>query len=257
MSIYEHFRPEEKLLIDRFIDWRQQAEQRYVPKLTDFLDPRRQQILRSVVGEGGAVRALFNGGYGQAERKRALLLPPYGEAAEDDFQLGYVEVVFPARFVALTHRQLLGAVLGCGVERSKIGDLIVTGERAQFICTREIESFLLLNLTAVGRTHVECRPIGADRLLHKTQEWSDYIVTVSSLRLDAVVSEVYRLSRTKSAAMIARGMVKVNWAVEDQKDAEVYEGDVLSLRGYGRSKIISVDGSTKKHKIRLQYGKLN
>ncbi len=51
MSIYQHFRPEEKEFIDQVLNWKEYVEQTYAPKLTDFLDPREQLILKMIIGE--------------------------------------------------------------------------------------------------------------------------------------------------------------------------------------------------------------
>lgn len=256
VSIYEHFRPEEKPLIDQFLDWKDQVIRSFAPKLTDFLDPRQQKVLELIIGKNEDVRVTFYGGYPDAERKRALLLPPYIPEEAEAFELTGVEVVFASKFVTLSHPELLGALTGTGVSRDKIGDLIVTGDRAQFICSRDIEDYLLLNLTSVGKSSVSCHSIGTDKLIHNQLNWVESSGTVSSLRLDAVISEIYHLSRAKTSEMIDRKLVRVNWELIDRRDFELAEGDLLSVRGFGRSKIISVDGLTKKHKIRLQYGKL-
>lgn len=227
---------------------------RAAARLTDFLDPRQQVILKSVIGRNEEVNVAFSGGFSEAERKRALILPPY--AGEEDFDLSFVEVVYSSRFAALTHAQLLGALMGTGVDRSKIGDLIVSDGQVQFVCAGEIEPYLRLNLTSVGRTAVSCRTITADRLIHMKENWQNNEGTVSALRLDAVLAELYRLPRSRVSDLISRGLAKVNWQIVEKRDFEIREGDVLSLRGHGRSKIISVQGLTKKNKIRLQYGKL-
>jgi RNA-binding protein YlmH len=256
MTVYEHFRPEEAPLIDRFTDWKNQTERRYKPRLTDFLDPRQQFILKSVIGNNGDVHVVFSGGYPGSERKRALILPAYVPYDETQFKLSFVEAVFASRFSSLHHSSLLGALLGTGVDRDKIGDLLVSERHAQFICAKEIESWLLLNLTAAGRTPVTCRTIDPASLIHKTESWIENEGTVASLRLDAVLSELYHLPRAKTAAFISHDLVKVNWQVIGKKDFEIREGDMISLRGYGRSKILAVEGLTKKNKIRLRYGKL-
>ncbi|MDD9147144.1 YlmH/Sll1252 family protein [Sporolactobacillus sp. CQH2019] len=255
MSVYEHFRREERPIIDHFLDLKDQVSKYYAPKLTDFLDPRRQKILHSVIG-GEEITFALSGGHAEAERKRALILPPYCEAREQDFGLSYIEVDYPSRFADLSHAQLLGALLGTGLVRSKLGDLIVSDGRVQFIAATEVEKFLLMNLTSVGKTAVTCRKIDRASLIHSEESWLESEGTVASLRLDAVMAEIYHLSRSKVSELVARGMAKVNWQIVDRKDFYIEEGDTLSLRGYGRSKIIVIAGLTKKNKIRLRYGKL-
>ncbi|GGL44651.1 YlmH family RNA-binding protein [Sporolactobacillus putidus] len=256
MSVYEHFRREERPIIDHFLDMKDQVSRYYVSKLTDFLDPRQQKILRSVMGGDQETTLSLSGGYAEAERKRALILPPYSEVQDQDFELSCIEVDYPARFADLSHAQLLGALLGTGIVRSKLGDLIVSDGRIQFIAAREVENFLLMNLTSVGKTGVICRKIDQTSLIHSGENWQEHEGTVASLRLDAVMAEIYHLSRSKVSELVERGMAKVNWQIADRRDFYIEDGDTLSLRGHGRSKIIAIDGLTKKNKIRLRYGKL-
>ncbi|GEB76426.1 YlmH family RNA-binding protein [Sporolactobacillus inulinus] len=257
MSIYEHFRPEERALIDHFLDLIDQVSQRYIPRLTDFMDPRQQTILRSLIGKNDAVHLSIFGGYEHAERARALLLPPYFEPDSDPFDLAYLDVRYPAKFGSVTHPELLGALLGSGISRNKIGDLLIGEEAAQFICVKELEPYFMLHLTSVGKLSVSCRPILPKNLLHTADGWTYSEGTVSSLRLDTLLSEIYHLPRVKASEAIARGLAKVNWEIVEKRNFDIREGDVISLRGHGRSKIISCGGLTKKNKIRLQYGRLN
>ncbi|MCO7174630.1 RNA-binding protein [Sporolactobacillus kofuensis] len=256
MSIYEHFRPDERPLIDHFLDLKDQVLDHYVPKLTDFLDPRQQTILKSVIGSEDAIQLSVFGGYNQAERTRAQLLPPYSESGENPFDLAYMEVRYPAKFGSVSHPQLLGALIGTGISRNKIGDLLIDGSRAQFICSKELESYFMLHLTSVGRMKVNCVPIDHEALLHSDDEWQMHEGTVSSLRLDTVLSEIYRLPRAKASEAISKGLAKVNWEMIEKRDYAIGEGDCISLRGFGRSRIISAGGLTKKNKIRVQYGTL-
>lgn len=256
MSVYEHFRREERPVIDHFQDMKDQVSRHYVSKLTDFLDPRQQKILQSVIGSDEEIGLSFSGGYAEAERKRALILPPYGETQDQDFELSYIEVDYPSRFAVISHAQLLGALLGTGIVRSRLGDLIVSEGRVQFIAGQEVENFLMMNLTSVGKTAVTCRKIDQASLIHSEESWQEHEGTAASLRLDAVMAEIYHLSRSKVSELVEQGMAKVNWQIADRKDFYIEDGDTLSLRGHGRSKIIAIDGLTKKNKIRLRYGTL-
>ncbi|MCL1630931.1 YlmH/Sll1252 family protein [Sporolactobacillus sp. CPB3-1] len=256
MTVYEHFRPEERVFIDHILDMKERVIERYTPRLTDFLDPRQQRILTSLIGGEDGIRLSLCGGYEHAERKRALLLPPYIEEQGELFRLAYLEVHYPDRFGSITHPELLGSLTGMGVSRDKIGDLLLESGKVQFICTQELASYFALNLTSVGKMRVSCISIKSEDLLHSENKWQEFEGTVSSLRLDTVLSEIYRLPRAKASEAIAHERAKVNWEIVDKRDFDVHAGDCLSLRGFGRSKIISCDGLTKKNKIRIQYGKL-
>ncbi|MFT8361729.1 MAG: YlmH/Sll1252 family protein [Sporolactobacillus sp.] len=257
MTVFEHFRTEERPLVERFLDMKEQVSRTYTSQFTDFLDPREQVIARSVIGQQDDLRLIFSGGYPAAERKRALLLAPYAEEADYPFAISCLEIDYPSKFVSLTHPQVLGAVLGTGIVRRKIGDFIFSEGRVLLLCTRDVAPYLMTALTSVGRQKVATRETSGDHLPQTAPEWAEQAGTVSSMRLDAVIAEIYHLSRANSAEPIERGHVKVNYQLIDKRDFVLHSGDMLSLRGHGRSKIISASGLTKKNKIRLVYGKLN
>ncbi|MGX1194029.1 RNA-binding protein YlmH [Metabacillus sp. SLBN-84] len=96
--IYQHFRQEERHFIDQAAEWKESVLINYSPKLTDFLDPREQEMVKAVVGSGEDVRLQFSGE--DMERKRALLYPDYFTPSHDDFQLSLLEIAYPSKFVA-------------------------------------------------------------------------------------------------------------------------------------------------------------
>ena len=253
-SIYQHFRENERPFIDQLLDWKNIVMEQYRPKLIDFLDPREQNIVKTVIGEHSDVCVQFFGGYDHAERKRAILYPDYFQPTADDFELTAFEIVYPKKFVNISHREVLGSLMGLGVKRGKFGDILIEGGIVQFIAVKEMERFLSLNFSKVGRTSVQLKPISFHQLIDEKKEMDEFIITVSSLRLDAVIANIHRLSRQKVKALIENGLIKVNWKVTEDAHFEVKEGDVFSVRGYGRSKIISIDGKTKKEKWRLAVG---
>src|SRR3954453_20169485 len=101
MSIYQHFRPEEREFIDQVLNWKNYVEHAYVPKLTDFLDPREQQIVKMIIGQQADIELAFFGGSDHTERKRAFLYPNYYEYNESDFNITLFEVDYAKKFMSL------------------------------------------------------------------------------------------------------------------------------------------------------------
>ncbi|RLQ95932.1 RNA-binding protein [Falsibacillus albus] len=255
-SLYQHFRPEEREFVDQVMEWRQFVEDSYSPKLTDFLDPRQQKITESLLGKNQEIFVRFNGGSAYSERKRAIIYPSYYEPQEADFSLGLAEIVYPKKFVRLDHRQILGSIMSLGVRRDKFGDILVTPENIQLVFAKEIADYLQMQFTHVGKTKIEIKNIEWADLSTSTEEWKESQTTVSSLRLDAVLSSVTNSSRQKVQALIKAGQVKVNWRVVEQGAFQCEAGDIISARGFGRSKIMSIEGMTKKEKWRIVVGVL-
>jgi RNA-binding protein YlmH len=251
MDIYQHFRPEERDFIDQIIGWKHYVEDSFAPKLTDFLDPREQQITKTIIGEHGDIKVAFFGGIPNAERKRALLFPDYFQESEDDFQISLFEVHYPSKFVTIEHRHVLGSLMSLGLKRGKFGDILYNGTTVQFFAAREIESYIRLELTSIGKATIRIEEIGLEKAIVMQETWVEKSITASSLRLDALISSIYPVSRSKSQVLIEQGLVKVNWTIIENTSFECGEGDTISVRGYGRVKIDTIEGKTKKDKWRI------
>lgn len=256
MSIYQHFRPEEKEFIDQVINWRQYVEDSYAPKLTDFLDPREQKIVNTIIGQNSDVKVAFAGGTNASERKRALLYPTYYEPTEDDFQLSIYEIAYAKKFVSLEHPQVLGSIMSLGLSRSKFGDILIKAGDVQLIVCKEVEDYIRLQLESIGKAKVELKLIEKDKVIALEEEWVEMSTTLASLRLDATIAAIYNISRQKAQVYIASSLVKVNWTAVENASFSCEEGDVISVRGHGRSVIKSLEGKTKKDKWRVVVGKL-
>ncbi|MDR4946308.1 YlmH family RNA-binding protein [Neobacillus cucumis] len=255
MNIYQHFRPEERDFIDQVLQWKSNVEQQYAPKLTDFLDPREQHILKMLIGEHGDVKCQLFGGVTGVERKRALIYPDYFIPNEADFQVSLFEIRYPKKFVTIEHRQVLGTLMSLGLIRGKFGDILISEGRVQFFAAMEISQYIKNNVESIGRAGVSLVELSIENAVDSLDLWDENEVTLSSLRLDTAISGIYHLSRQKSLALIQHGGVKVNWTLIENPSFLCEEGDLISVRGYGRAKIMEIDGKTKKDKWRIRIGK--
>ncbi|RFU63354.1 YlmH family RNA-binding protein [Peribacillus glennii] len=256
MSIYQHFRPEEKEFIDQALNWIGQARNLYSPKLTDFLDPRALHILRTLLGNDHEISLYTFSVITDAERKRAILCPDYFIPADDDFQVSLFELAYPKKFVSIDHRQVLGTLMSLGLKREKFGDIIISGDHIQFLAAAEIEDYLLANLEKIGKASVSLKKIDFEEILQPDEQWDEQTITVSSMRMDAIISSALNLSRQKAQALVESGKVKLNFKQTESSSIECLEGDILSIRGFGRCRILSVDGKTKKEKWKVTVGRL-
>ncbi|WNS77099.1 RNA-binding protein [Bacillus sp. DTU_2020_1000418_1_SI_GHA_SEK_038] len=255
MSVYQHFRPEEKGFIDQVLNWKNSVEITYAPKLTEFLDPREQEIIRQLIGMNNDVKIHLFGGFELAERKRALLYPEYLQPEEEDFQISLFEVDYPKKFVNLEHPQVLGSLMSLGLKRVKYGDILFEGDSIQFFVTRDIEHYISTQLNTIGKASVSLIYQPLNRALQSKEIWSEQSVTSTSLRLDTVASAIHNISRQKSQTLIQQGLTKVNWTLIENPAFEVRESDIISIRGYGRAKIIALEGKTKRDKWKITAGK--
>ncbi|MFC0558683.1 YlmH family RNA-binding protein [Halalkalibacter alkalisediminis] len=183
------------------------------------------------------------------------LVPSYLETAIEDYQLTLFDIVYPSKFVTLEHRDVLGAMMNLGVKREKFGDIFLSEETTQIVVATEIADYVELNLQTIGKATVRLNRISLSEHIKPKDEWDEVTVTASSMRLDVVIAQMYKLSRTKVTPLIEKGLVKVNWKVVDKTDFLIAEGDYLSVRHYGRSKVLAIEGMTKKEKYRLRLGR--
>ncbi|GEK89880.1 RNA-binding protein YlmH, contains S4-like domain [Alkalibacterium putridalgicola] len=256
-DLYQHFREDEKYFIDQVLDWVQQVEFQYSPYLSPFLDPREQYIVESIIGQHSEVKAEAFGGYEAAERKRLFLSPSYFEPSQDDFEITITEIRYPKKFAHLSHGKILGTLMGTGIKREMIGDIITDGEDWQFFADAAIMQYLLTSVTKIGNITIQLEEVPYTDILLPKDSWDERYEIVSSLRLDVVLANVFHISRQKSKELISSGKVKVNWNETERPDVVLGIHDVLSIRGYGRIRIEAIEGKTKKEKIRLKLGVLD
>jgi RNA-binding protein YlmH len=254
VTIYQHFRQDEKEFVDNVLQWRDQVENQYAPRRTDFLDPRQQYIVQSIIGHSQDVLLSFSPEH--AERKRALLYPSYFEPEEEDFGIRLFEIEYPDKFVTIEHRQVLGSIMSLGLKREKFGDILSDDNKVQLILAEEISEYVRMELVQIGKAKVSLREVPYTELIKTREEWHEKVTTVSSLRLDVVLAAIYNISRQKAQTYIRGKLVKLNWKITENPSMEVEAGDVISARGFGRSKLISIEGRTKREKWRISLGVL-
>jgi len=255
-DLYQHYHPDEKPFIDRSDEWLMKAAHEHQVKRTDFLDPRQAFILSSLANRYDGVQVVYNGGYPEAERKRALIMPEYRDPELEGAGVSLLSITSDdSRFAELDHGDFLGAILGLGIKRDKLGDIHPGEAACHCLIASEIADYIHLNLRQVHRVHVYTELLPLDQLQTVRTELDEMTFTVASMRLDAILGDVYKLSRAKAQQPIQAGHCKLNWKVEENPSRELQEGDIVSLKGFGRFKILAVEGASKKGRIRVKAGK--
>ena len=227
--------PDERTALARVLDCADSARERGIPAHTAFLTPHLRQLAASL-----APGMLFFGGYPDAERTVAAALPDWAdpEDAPDYAGLAAVRALRRDRGEpAPTHRDYLGALLGLGLRRDAVGDLLVRPEGCDMIVTDAVADFICANLTSAGRSPLDLSPIALADLIIPEQAFTERRDTVASLRLDGVVSAAFSLSRARASEAVAAGKVGVNGVPCEKPDREIADGDTVSLRGAGKCRI--------------------
>lgn len=218
---------------------------------TRFLEPPMEREALSAAHAAG-VHVRFWGGYGDAERRVAafhLDEPP----ADADFPVVCLALKWNPKYASPGHRDLLGAVMGLGLERDSTGDIAPCAEDgcACLFVHRDVADYIRANLESAGRAALKVEALSAPPVLREA-EGTQLRATVSSERLDAVVAAGLKLSRSEAQHLIEAGLVKRNHLPELRGDAHLEEGDLLSVRGYGRMKILEFEGRTRKGRLAVR-----
>lgn len=251
INIEQHFRSDETPFLESMDELTGRAENEYRAMLTDFLNPRQQFILQTIVNRYDAVKLQFFGGFANSEMKRALIYPEYFVPTEVDFQVSAFSIDYPQKFATLSHGQILGSLMGSGIDRQVVGDIITNGTDWQFMVKAEMADYVSDQLDHIGRTKVRLKPISLNSLLTPNQEFETVTTTVASLRLDVIVAEGFHVSRHHAKELVENGKVRVNWVENQHPDYELGVSDVVSVRGFGRVILNELGGVTKKDKIRI------
>jgi RNA-binding protein YlmH len=256
-SKYVHFRPEERTLALRMEEWVEKASRRHEMKRTDFLDPRQAFILETIVNRFLDTHVTWFGGFEGAERKVGWITPDYIIPSQEKSEIAALSIKGDTRFVELDHGDYMGAVLGLGIKRDKVGDILVHEEGCHLITVKEISDYIRTHLRQVHRLQVTVEDLSPNQLILTEKRLEEMSFTVASLRLDGVASDAYRLSRSKILGPIQSGKVKVNWKPVTDPSTPLSKGDIVSIKGLGRFEITEVEGPTKKGRIRVKIGKFS
>lgn len=250
-NLTQHFRVDEMPVIEEINGWITQSTDQYRPILTGFLNPRQRYIADTLINQNDEIAVQSFGGYPEAELQRMLLYPAYYQPQADDFQLQVLQIKYPQKFAELHHRQVLGTLLSQGIQRDTFGDIISDGSEWQVIVQANLTDFFINQIEKIANVSVQLVPVDMSAVLQPISDWELINTTVSSLRLDVVVANAFNYSRNRAKTLIEGQKIRVNWAEVVKPDYPVALHDMISVWHGGRIRLHSIDGTTKKDKIRV------
>lgn len=241
------FDDDDALLKRRLKELALRADKTGSPCFSEFLTPPQAQWAYASAKEAGVSAELF-GGYEDAERVMVRFTPL--DSWEEPYPITAIQLTWPHQS-APTHRDLLGSVMGLGIRRGLVGDIVVESDRAYLFAESAMCRHIADVLTGAGRIHLQLELL-EELPTPKPPEGKEVRDTVSSLRLDAVIAGGFSLSRAKAADLVNAGHVKLRHTPCIRTDAHVAEGDVISVRGMGRLKLCEIGSLTKKGRYPLK-----
>lgn len=217
-----------------------------------FLPPQIWSRLEEMTNFLGA--EVYTLGLNDTSEKRVCLFNPVGEEIYSyDYPVVFFTVTGGNKFKELEHRHFLAAIMGLGIKREKVGDLIVREGKCYGVIAEELFDFLSANLSQVGKVEVSIERTARETV--PESRFEERVILVSSLRLDNLVPAVTGLSRSASTELIDEGVVTVNYGVKRRRDMQIEPGDVLSIRRYGKYIFDEIVGESKKGKTRIMLKK--
>lgn len=195
----------------------------------------------------------FLGGYAESERKILAISSLDETQIEKKCPIALLKIEC-AEMSSISNRDVLGALMGSGIRREMLGDIIIRQGVAAVFALNLISEFLIQNISTIGRFKVKLT-IADEQFEIPPAVFEHQRVTAASLRLDAVVSNVAHISRERASELIENGMVQINHIPSEKKTKEIHAGDCLVVRGIGKWIIDECGELSKKGRIVLRCRK--
>ena len=246
---------EEKLIIAKLLDKIKLSKSSNKIVNTEFLSIYQKQIIQKKLNELGIKNYIFFGGYNEAEGQILIIYP---EKFDIDIVnknlkniIKVIKIKLPKELEGkYSHRDYLGSIMQLGLNRNRIGDIIVYSDRAYIIVLKENTEYLVNYLSdfvkfrkakmeLIDYTDIEVKPI----------EYEEFNILINSMRLDNFVSEIANISRSKAEEMLKQEKIYINSKVETKSSKTVKENDILVMRGKGKYLVYKISGKNKKGKI--------
>ena len=242
---------DDKVLLAKVWDKIHRGMEKNIPASTCFLSLRELEMTKYLFGRAEGLYAF--GGYKDAERQMLVFLPEYLDESAllgEESPLSCLRATFYEGDTP-THRDFLGALMGAGISRETVGDICVGKGSCDFFVTKEIAPYVLQNFLSAGRTKVCLQQIPLAEVFVPQAETKEIRDTVSSLRLDSVISSGFRVSRSAAVEYVSAGKVAIDGLPCEKADKPVAEGAKISVRGLGKIQLKIVNGQTKKGRISI------
>lgn len=243
---------DEKIIIARAEDLYMLCEKYAEPKFSGFLNESEQTLIKEHVGSRIGFDTIFSGGYDDSERCMLGIFPEWTEERRFPITLLRAEKGYERR---LTHRDYLGSILSLGLERSKVGDILVDDDGAYIFCSDDIADYICFNIKKIASCGVKLSKADINSAKLAQHEFKIVSAVAASDRLDAILAAALGISRRESALLINSGKTFVNHREAVNVSASVKEKDLISVRGFGRVILESYGSITGSGRIHVSFKK--
>lgn len=241
-----------KLLISKVDDIVMSVKKGRAVAFTQFLGFDDCEVIKNYLSNSNVSHFVF-GGYDDSERKVIAVTEIYNDN-DIDFPIACLCFSLP-HACEIEHRDVLGALMSLGIKRELIGDILFSNDKCMLFVIKSISEYIINNLRTVKKITTKLELYNG--CMDYKRCYKELFLTVSSMRIDCIVSELIQVSRKKSVELIESGLVFVNGIQALKKDKNIHAGDSISIRRAGKYRIESICGTSKKGKIKLDALKYN
>lgn len=243
---------EEKVLTARIADMIELCAYRG-KVFTHFLNERQVFLAESELKRLGAENYCFYGGTDNAERVMLCIFNEYNHPEGNDFPFSCVTFKYRSAS-AISHRDVLGALISLNLKREAVGDILIGKGIAQAFVLDSVKKAIQNDLRKIGSVGVEAT-VDTEPLLEKKQSYDEIKGTIASMRLDCILSISLGISRSKAVSVIASGAVEVNYKSANNVAFILNQEDIFSVRGYGKFRVEEISGISKKGRLHITVRK--
>ncbi|MFI3227331.1 MAG: YlmH/Sll1252 family protein [Clostridia bacterium] len=240
----------EDLVVSKLLDKRNICNNKNIMTNTKFLNGTELKMCLENLKNDYNYKSF--GGFLDAERQLIVFYPDY----IDEDQIEYpIEVIKVSLKKKMSHRDILGSLMGMGIKREMVGDILTFDDCAYIFALEEISDFIMMNLIKIGNQTVSLSKATTEEIESREVEFKLIKDTVSSIRFDSVVSSGFMMSRSKSVDVIRASNVYLNNVICTKTDQKVNVGDKISIRGKGKIVLNDILGKSKKDRIFIEIKK--
>lgn len=235
----------------KVIDKAYSSLKNYDVRHTDFLNPYEIKNSIAILNRFDDLKYTVEGGSNRAERNMICIYPYYMEFEEIESPVKALQIEGNFKFKDIKHKDYLGALLSLGIKREKIGDINIHENFCQVIVSKDISDFITINLNKVAKNSVTVKEIDKSDIIYSEPKYREISFTVSSQRLDCIISGLYNISRQESLKLINSEKVFVDYEKIISTSKQIERESLISVRGKGRAIISDIGGFTKKGKTKV------
>ena len=244
-----------KIKLTRSLDMVDSVLRNYEIKHTKFMDPFECSSLVSILKGIDGISFHESGGYEESERKIVYIYPDYFKPEDIQSVISMIRITGNFKYRDVGHRDYLGSILSLGINRENIGDICINTDGVYVVILENFKDYILFNLEKIANVRIQKSEYDIDAFLYEEPEYSEHSYSVSSIRIDSILSSGFDISREKAQNLIKNENVRVNHEVISVSSKIPKEGSVISVKGYGRIIFAGEICVTKKNKIRIMIKK--